>query len=192
MSVEAWADAARQSGRTFEHQRAIDTLQAVLEGNTSPNAAASTISSLYEPVIKARSNKYAVATLWSILCGAIRALGGNKVLAERLVDLLNSISQLPDVTDEHGNAITPDWTSAVYWRGLPELTMIFREDAMGKSTICSVAQSTNARSLTSNLSHEQIFSTKTRWKATVVKIKLYPYSTLLHSVPYTWIGVSSL
>lgn len=141
MLVEAWANAARRDKyrQNSEHQRAIDTFQGLLEGNITPNTAAGTLSSLYEPSIRRSSNPSPVVTLWGILCDAVRALGGNKELSERLVDLLDSISQLPDVTDEHGNAITPEWKSAgVYWRDLPELAMMFREYAIGKSSICGV------------------------------------------------------
>ncbi|MCJ1462815.1 hypothetical protein MMC07_001418 [Pseudocyphellaria aurata] len=137
MSVEAWANAARRDKyrQDFEHQRAIDAFQGLLDGNVTPDAAAGTIASLYEALIKHRSNTTSVPTLWGILCDAIRALGGNKELSERLVNLLNSISQLPDVTDEHGNVLTPDWKSAgVYWRDLPELAMMFREHGIGKSS----------------------------------------------------------
>ena len=80
-----------------------------------------------------------------------------------MIDLLNSISQLPDVTDEDGNAITPEWKSAgVYWRDLPELAMMFREYGIGKSSICGVAQSLSVRSSTGNLFHEQTSSPKTK------------------------------
>ena len=142
MSIEEWADAARQSKyrQTTEHQLAIDTFQNLLDGNTAPNTAASIISSLYDPLIKYDPSP--VATLWGILCDAIRALGHNKELSERLVGLLNSISQLPDVTDEHGNAITAEWKSAgVYWRDLPQLSIMMSEYAIGKSRICRVTQS---------------------------------------------------
>lgn len=37
----------------------------------------------------------------------IRALGSKNELTERLVDLLNSISEQLDVTEKHGNAIPP-------------------------------------------------------------------------------------
>lgn len=141
MWVESWANAARRVKyrQKSEQQRAIDTFRGLLEGNITPNTAAGTISSLYEPFIKRSSNPSPVAPLWGILCDAVRALGDSKELSERLVDLLDSISQLPDVTDEHGNAITPEWKSAeVYWRDLPLLAM-FREYAIGKSSIyCSI------------------------------------------------------
>ncbi|MCJ1268949.1 hypothetical protein MMC22_008837, partial [Lobaria immixta] len=114
MSVEAWADAAHRSpyGRRFEHERAIDTFLSVLQGNTPPNAAASTISSLYEPVIKARSGNVSVGTLWAIFCGtSFRRQQGARRASSRPAQL----------------GLT---AAGLYWRGLPELTMIFREDAM--------------------------------------------------------------
>lgn len=145
MSIKAWADSARQDKyrQTTEHQRAIETFQGLLEGNTTPNTAADAISSLYEPLIKRDPSP--VATLWGILCEAVRALGGHKDHTERLVSLLISISQLPDVTDKYGNAITPEWKSAgVYWRDLPELSMIFREYAIGKLSIRGDLQTMSA------------------------------------------------
>lgn len=68
-----------------------------------------------------------VDTLWGILYSALRAFGGSKELSERVIDLLDSISQLPDVTDQHGNAIIHPWSSAaVYWRDSPGLAIMFR------------------------------------------------------------------
>lgn len=52
------------------------------------------------------------------------------------MDILNSISQLPDVKNAEGSPITPAWNSAgVYWKDLPEFTMTFREYGIGKSSI---------------------------------------------------------
>ncbi len=117
MSVESWANAARRSKyrQTPEEQGTIDALQGLLEGKLTPNIAAGTISLLYEPLLKGSPNSAEVMSLWEILCDAVRALGGSKDLSERLVDLLDSISQLPDVTDEHGNAIIPEWKPGVFW-----------------------------------------------------------------------------
>ena len=135
MSIEAWANASRggKYHQDAEHQRAINTLQILLEGKLDPDSAARTIASLYEPLLKRGLRTSPVATLWAIICDAARALGGNREISERQVDLLNSISKLPDVTDKHGKAITPVWSSAGrYWRDLPELAMMFREYAIGK------------------------------------------------------------
>lgn len=52
--------------------------------------------------------------------------------------MLNYISKLPDVLDGEGKAITPAWKNAgVYWRNLPELAMMFREYAIGRSQTLS-------------------------------------------------------
>lgn len=140
MLVESWANAARRDkwNQTSEHQRTIDTFQGLLKGNISPNTAAGAISSLYEPLIKNKPVPPPVAMLWGIFFDAVRALGGSKELSERLIDLLDSISHLPDVTDEHGNAITPYWSDAVHWMDLPEFAIMFREYGIGKLSICGV------------------------------------------------------
>ncbi len=135
MSIDTWAEAARRDKyrQAAEHQRAIDTLQSLLEGKIDSDSAAGTIASTYEPLLKRGLKPSPVATLWVLICDAVRTLGGNRDIAERQVGLLNSISKLPDVTDEHGKAVTPEWSSAgVYWRDLPELAMMFREYAIGK------------------------------------------------------------
>ena len=144
MSIAEWADAARQNKyhQNAEHQHAIDILQILFEGKIDSDNAASTIAGIYEPLLKQNLRPSPVATLWGILCDAARALGGDQKVSERQVSLLNSISKLSDVTDQHGKAITPAWSSAgVYWRDLPELTMIFREYAIGEfRTLCSNAR----------------------------------------------------
>ena len=141
MSLKAWADSARRDkyNQDAAHQCAIDTLQSLLDGTINSDTAAGTISSLYEPLIKPLCPKVSpVATLWAIFCDAVRALGGNQELAARLIDLLDSISSLPDVRNEYGNAITPSWGRAVYWRDLPEFAVMFREYGIGKSSINGV------------------------------------------------------
>lgn len=140
MSIETWANAARQGQyhQSAEHQRAIDTIQAVLEGNLESDSAAGTIASTYEPLLKKGFKTSPVATLWGLICDVARNLGGNREITERQIALLNSISKLPDVLDGEGKAITPSWKSAgVYWRDLPELAMMFREYAIGRSQILS-------------------------------------------------------
>ena len=140
MSIETWANATRQRQyhQRAEHQRAIDTIQAVLEGNLESDSAAGTIASIYEPLLKKGFKTSPVATLWGLICDVARNLGGNREFTERQIALLNSISKLPDVLDGEGKAITPSWKSAgVYWRDLPELAMMFRECAIGRSRILS-------------------------------------------------------
>ena len=160
MSVKAWAIAASQdlSCQESEHQPAIHTFQRLLEGKINPETAALEIASLYEPLIKRCIDSWAVDTLWGILCGAVRALGGNQELNERLINLLNSLSQLPNVTDEQGNAITPAWSDAgVYWRDLPELAIMFKDYGMGKPNNLWTFRAEH-----NNLLHEQTSSLKTK------------------------------
>lgn len=65
-----------------------------------------------------------------------QTLVGSKELSEHLLDLLDSISELPDVTDKDGNAITPQWENVgVYWRDMPEFAIMFREYTIDKSSI---------------------------------------------------------
>lgn len=131
MLVKVWVDTARRAEYrgASEHERVIDVFQGLLEGNITPDTAAGNIASMYEPLIRLGGN---VGALWGILCDATRDLGGNQELTELLVDLLNSISQLPDVTNDRGNALTPKWSNVkAYWRSLPDLSWIFREHGIG-------------------------------------------------------------
>ena len=138
MSVDSWADTARRYDyrQRTEHRIAIDTIVTLLKGHIDAKSAADTIVSNYEPLLKQGLNPSPVATLWDVICDAARVLGNRKEIAARLIGLLNSISALKDVTDDHGNAITPPGSSVgVYWRDLPELTMVFRESGMGKHLV---------------------------------------------------------
>lgn len=133
MSIEAWADTARsrEYRQEAEHQSAIDTIVHLLLGHIDAKSAADTIASNYEPRLKQGLSPSPVATLWDIICHAARVLGNQKEIAACLVNLLNSISALEDVTDEHGSHIHPPGSTAgVYWRDLPELAMVFRESAI--------------------------------------------------------------
>lgn len=134
MSIEAWADAARRSQyrQNAEQQRAIDTLKTVFEGREDLDSAASTISSIYNPLLKRGFRSSPVTELWGMICEAARILGGDREIDERLIGLLNSISKLPDVADQNSNAINPgNGTSGVYWKDLPGLAIMLREYAIG-------------------------------------------------------------
>ena len=140
MSVEKWANSARQEKyrQDTEHQHAIDAMQALFEDKIDTDSAVDTIASLYEPLLKRNLKPSPVATLWDIICHAARALGGDEKIARRQVEMVNSISKLPDVVDHHDKAVTPAWSSAgVYWKDLPELAMMFGEYALSKCrTFC--------------------------------------------------------
>ena len=138
MSVESWAHTARHYDyrQRAEHQSAIETIVTLLQGHIDPESAADTIASSYEPLLKQGLNPSPVATLWDIICDAAQVLRNQKEIAASLVSLLNSISALEDITDDHGIAMTlPGNRAGVHWRDLPELTMIFRESAMGKHPV---------------------------------------------------------
>lgn len=135
MVIDAWADEARRSYQGVEEQGAIETLRHVFEGKEDSDKAASRIASIYDPLLQRGFKISPVAQLWTLICEAVKALGSDKEIDMRLVDLLNAISKLPDVLDKDGKPITGGEMaySKVYWRDLPSLTMIFREYAMGKS-----------------------------------------------------------
>jgi hypothetical protein len=119
MSVKAWADQLRSSEnqQNPENQRIIDAFQSLLESQSTPEAAAGSIAAICEPLIKRNPNSLRNGTVWGILCDAVRTLGGSNEVDERLVDLLSSMTELPDVTDEHGNAIKHEW-GGKYWTDL--------------------------------------------------------------------------
>ena len=132
MSIEAWADHARsdKAWQSVENQRTINILQTMFEGKIDPDSAGGTIASIYEPLIKRGYRISPVVPLWLMICGVARALGSNRDVVERVVDMLNSISKLPDVTNICGRALGP--ISGMYWRDLPELAIMFREYVIGR------------------------------------------------------------
>lgn len=138
MSIDAWADKARRSQyrQSTEHQRAITTLKTVFEGKETPMRAASTIASIYEPMLKRGFQLSPVNELWGMICEAATMLGGNREIDKRLISLLNSISSLPDVLGESGDAVKagPYGDYGVYWKDLPSLAIMFREYAIGMCT----------------------------------------------------------
>ena len=138
MSIDAWADKARRSQyrQSTEPQRAITTLKTVFEGKETPMRAASTIASIYEPMLKRGFQLSPVNELWGMICEAATMLGGNREIDERLISLLHSISSLPDVLDESGDAVKagPYGDYGVYWKDLPSLAIMFREYAIGMCT----------------------------------------------------------
>ena len=135
-SIDDWAKASRQDEwhQTPEAQHAIGLLVTVFEGKIASDRAAATIESLYNPLLKAGSGTSRVATFWVITCEAMRQLGYNHDIDNRLIDLFNAIIKLPDVTDQKGIPITPDhgWWG-VFWRDLPVMAVTFREYAEGGS-----------------------------------------------------------
>ena len=98
--------------------------------------AASTIASIYKPMLERGFQISPVNELWGMICEAATMLGGNQEIDEHLISLLNAISSLPDVIDENGDAVKagPYGDYGVYWKDLPSLAVMFREYAIGMST----------------------------------------------------------
>lgn len=101
-----------------------------MAGSCDPDSAASRLAAPYAILLKQDVDE--VGELWCMMCDAIKALGVNTAVAERLTRLINKISRLPDVTDNDGEAMKcTHGMPGVYWRGLPGFAMVFREYAVG-------------------------------------------------------------
>lgn len=134
-SIKAWADAARKDPHRqgVVSQRTINILANLFEGREVPESAAISIAALYDPLIRQRAPIGPVWGVWTIICEAIRALGGNAEIDLRLIRLLNAMTRLPDVTDGSGRPIGPGGGFAgVYWKDLPGLATIFRQYAISE------------------------------------------------------------
>lgn len=132
-SIKAWAEAARKgpNRQGIAPQRTILILTNLFEGQEVPERAADKIAGLYDSLIRQRAPFAPVWGVWTIICEAIRALGGHVEIALRLIRLLNAMARLPDVTDKSGRPIDPGGGfSGVYWKDLPGLAPIFREYAI--------------------------------------------------------------
>jgi len=134
MSIEDWAKAALQSSyrQSREQQLAIHTLEDVSYGKTGADSAATTIASLYDPLLEHGFTVSPVFELWVSVCEAVRMLGGDHEIDGRLIELLDAIAKLPDVKDQSGRAIgAGSGYFGVYWKNLPGLAITFREYAIG-------------------------------------------------------------
>ena len=135
MAIKNWADAERRDPhrRGIVSQRTINILANSFEGREVPERAAISIAALYDPLIRQRAPIGPVWGVWTIVCDAIRALGGNAEIDLGLIRLLNAMARLPDVTDQSGRPIGPGGGfSGVYWRDLPGLAIIFRQYAISE------------------------------------------------------------
>lgn len=134
MSIEDWATAALQGPyrQSRDQQLAIHTLEDVFYGKTGADLAATTIASLFDPLLQHGFTVSPVFELWVSVCEAVRMLGGNQDIDGRLIELLDAIAQLPDVKDQSGRAIGPGGGfSGIHWKDLPGLAITFREHAIG-------------------------------------------------------------
>jgi len=99
MSIEDWATAALRGPyrQSREQQLAIHTLEDVFYGKTGADLAATTIASLFDPLLQHGFTVSPVFELWVSVCEAVRMLGGNQDIDGRLIELLDAIAKLPDV-----------------------------------------------------------------------------------------------
>ena len=189
MSIETWADAALQGQyhQSAEHQRAIGTVQAVLERTLESDSAAVTIASTYETLLKSGFKTSPVATLWGMICDVARSLGGNREITERQIALLNYISKLSDVLDGEGKAITLWKSGGVYWRDLPELAMMLREYAIGRLRTLSSRMGLVVPFTADKYGCvRQILNPWTNWTKTNAMLRQRRYSTPPPSAPCTF------
>lgn len=112
-----------------DHQHAITTIASLLHERCDAKEAAASIAGGYLARIKTLEGKLNLTSFWSIICDAARRLGGNQLYAQRLADLVVAISQLDDVQDGQRNDKSPakNMLGHVYWRGLPDWALTFRE-----------------------------------------------------------------
>ncbi len=139
ISITSWADAVRKQGLNAESQSAVNTLQKLFLGEEDPHSAAKTIATLYNPSIQQRS--YSVFELWEIICDAVAVLGCHLVVDESLVNFINALSELPDVTDQSGAPVKPagSWSGfGVFWRDLPVLAVVYREAPDGMACVSTI------------------------------------------------------
>lgn len=117
----------------------MDILQGLFKSDISSNTTASRIVAIYEPLLKQGPRTSPMTTFWSILCDGIKVLVGDKEIAQRYVDLLNSISSLMEVETEHDSLAHPEERiTTVYWKRLLDLGIMFRDYAISRFWIfCS-------------------------------------------------------
>lgn len=81
----------------------------------------------------------------------MQALSGSTEANERLIDLLSSMRELPEVTDEHGNVLKHEWGGR-YWMELPTCGLdVLRVWITHVQHFRACANFVNIRSLTSKM-----------------------------------------
>ena len=138
MSVQTWVDSARknQYNQKPHHQQTIEILSSLFTKNTDVDTAASQINSVYKPLLQEPHRNSPVNELWGLICEAVRQLGRDLNIDGLLVDLLNALTKLPDITDKNGHPVAGgNGVDGVFWRDLPNLAVMFREYGIGKSPV---------------------------------------------------------
>lgn len=106
-----------------EEQKAITTIQHLLESHISPETAAEMIGSAYEA--RPKQGEAHIYYLWATVCDAINHLGDDTKNLKLLVHMLRSISSLPDIVGDEGQAIKSNVNAQIFWRDMPGLRVQF-------------------------------------------------------------------
>ncbi|KAI0388162.1 hypothetical protein F5Y04DRAFT_275013 [Hypomontagnella monticulosa] len=127
MSIQAWASRTRSSEllQSTESQRLIDAFESFLLNECTAEDAANNIASILEPIIRGAPSDVRHATVWSVLCDAIRELGSDLDISRHLINLLDTLRQI-EVKDGHGDILKHEWGGS-YWTNLPTFALHFRE-----------------------------------------------------------------
>lgn len=130
-AINSWASDARANDfrQVVDHQHAITTIASLLRKECDAEGAAASVADAYLARTRTLDGKLNMAPFWAIICDTTRKLGGDELHARRLADLVIAISQLPDVEDGQKNDGPPAKNARgdVYWRGLPDWALTFRE-----------------------------------------------------------------
>lgn len=136
-SVQDWLDEQRRQEGDPKHIQAVEALALLLENKASPPETARSITTTYEPTVRAMvarasgSDSYhnKLYSFWALyFCGTVQTFG-NIDTHERLIDLLVEISRQPDLLDEDGEPVT-GYRDSVYWSDVPDWNRAFVEDGL--------------------------------------------------------------
>ena len=133
-SITEWANVERAMQDEWhkddqdlhENLSAIDSIELLMQGLSSPTEAAQEIADTFEPRL-ASKQRQSIGALWGIISGATRCSG--HLGAQRLAELMTAITQLPDIVDVGGHPVKHG--GAVLWRELPSWGWIFYEHGLG-------------------------------------------------------------
>ncbi|KAL8871285.1 MAG: hypothetical protein Q9174_002852 [Haloplaca sp. 1 TL-2023] len=129
-SVEQWRNTAllHPQWKRPEEQTAINIICDLLLARTTPQLAATSITSAYEA--RVRSSDPGLWYLWTAFCDAIHHVGHKIDHLSLLAKMVRSISKVPDVLDENGDPIKQNTRAQIFWRDLPSFAYCFSESAL--------------------------------------------------------------
>ncbi|KAI0549169.1 hypothetical protein F4679DRAFT_547760 [Xylaria curta] len=125
MADSTWAQEAREDNWLQDQhaQETINIVQSVSEGQTDPTTGAYEICSLYEPLLK--TDPEVLPTIWVVLCRAVKAIGSDEEVSQRLGYFVLAIEQAGEVVNTDSRAPV-QLNSQTAWTELPELAITFR------------------------------------------------------------------